>query len=79
MEFITLTISAHALNTVGAGLQGLPYKVAKPVIDEIDRQVREHLARKEQVNDRATSSKAGDTDGDGNGPDGNYIDQDRQA
>lgn len=77
MEFITLTISAQTLNTVGVGLRELPYKHAKPALDEIDKQVREHLARKEQVNDRATSSETRDTDGDGNGPDGNYIDQDR--
>lgn len=79
MERMTLTISAMTLNTIGAGLQELPYKLAKPAIDEIDREVRSHLARKEQINDRATSGKTRDADGDGNGPDGNYTDQDRQA
>jgi hypothetical protein len=79
MEFIDIKISAQTLNTIGAALQELPYKLSKPAIDEIDRQVREHLARKEQVNDRAKSGEAGNTDGDGNGPDGNYTNQDRQA
>lgn len=79
MEYIDLKISAQTLNAIGAALQELPYKLSKPAIDEIDQQVREHLARKVQADDRAKSSKAGDADGDGNGPDGNYIDQDRQA
>lgn len=79
MEFFTLSISAQTLNAIGAGLQELPYKLANPAIQEIDRQVREHLARKEKPNDRASNSEAGDTSGDGDGPDRNYVEQDRQA
>lgn len=79
MEYMTITISAKTLNTIGAGLNELPYKLAKPAIDEIDVQVRSYLAAKESTNDRATRSEIGDTDGDGNGPDRNYVEQDRQA
>jgi hypothetical protein len=43
MEMITITISAQTLNTIGAGLQELPYKVSAPAIKEIDTQVKEHL------------------------------------
>lgn len=42
MEMITLTISAQTLNTIGAALQELPYKMAAPAIKEIDVQVQEH-------------------------------------
>lgn len=73
---MTITISALTLNTIGAGLNELPYKVAKPAIDEIDAQVRSYLAEKESGNDRAKGSKIGDSDGDGNGPDRGYVKQD---
>jgi len=79
MEYITLKISATTLNTIGAGLQELPYKLANPAIAEIDSQVKQYLAYKEDTSVRAESSQAGNTDGDGSGPDRNYIDQDRQA
>lgn len=79
MESITITISALTLNTIGAALQELPYKVANPAIKEIDKQVRMHLEQKEKSNDRAESCKVGDTDGDSNGPDANYVEQDRQV
>jgi hypothetical protein len=46
MEYITITISAQTLGTIGAGLNELPYKVAKPAIEEIDKQVKEYLASK---------------------------------
>lgn len=75
MEFITITISARTLNAIGAGLQELPYKVSHPAIQEIDKQVKMHLEQKERANDRAASGKTGDTDGNGDGPDRNYIDQ----
>lgn len=77
MEYISLRISAKTLNTVGAGLQELPYKLAKPALDEIDEQVQRHI--REQTNDRAKSGEAGNTSGDGDGPDRNYVEQDRQA
>jgi hypothetical protein len=79
LEYIDLKISAQTLNAIGAALQELPYKLSKPAIDEIDRQVRDHLARKVQADDRTKSGEAGDANGDGNGPDGSYTDQDRQA
>lgn len=79
MEFITITISATTLNTIGAGLQELPFKIANPALQEIDKQVREHLAKKESSDDRATISEIGDSDGNGDRPDSNYVDQDRQA
>lgn len=79
MEYIKLTISATTLNTIGAALQELPYKISKPAIEEIDSQVRKHLEQKESGNDRAKGSEVGDTDGDGNGPDRNYVGQDRQV
>lgn len=43
MEYIKITISAQTLNTIGAGLQELPYKVAHPAIVEIDKQVKIYL------------------------------------
>ena len=46
METITITISAQTLNTIGAGLQELPYKAASPAIKEIDEQVQEYLKNK---------------------------------
>jgi hypothetical protein len=79
MEYVTITISAITLNTIGAALQELPYKLANPAVMEIDKQVRQYLAEKESTNDRATRSKTGDTDGNGDGPGREYIDQDRQA
>lgn len=80
MEYITLKISASTLNAIGAGLQELPYKISRPAIDEIDKQVRMHLEQqKEKSNDRAKSCEIGDSDGDGDGPDREYVDQDRQA
>jgi hypothetical protein len=47
METITLTISAQTLNTIGAALRELPYKLAKPAIDEIDKQVLAYVQRRE--------------------------------
>lgn len=79
MDFITITISAITLNTIGAGLRELPYKLANPAIEEIDKQVRDYLAKKESINDRAKSSATGDADGNGDRPDRNYVDQDRQV
>jgi hypothetical protein len=76
MEHITITISAKTLNTIGAGLQEIPYKLAKPAVDEIDAQVRQYLAQKESHNERAPRGEVGDTDGDGNGPDRGYVEQD---
>ncbi len=46
MEYITLKISAQALNTIGAALNELPYKIANPVIKEIDAQVQRHIGEK---------------------------------
>lgn len=46
METITLTISAQTLNTIGAGLQELPYKLSAPAIKEIDEQVQRYLEDK---------------------------------
>lgn len=77
MEFMMLRVSARTLNTIGAGLQELPFKIAKPAIDEIDAQVQAHL--REQGNERTESGKTGDADGSCNQPDRNYVNQDRQA
>lgn len=79
MEYMTIRISAQTLNAIGAGLNELPFKLAKPAIDEIDAQVRSYLAAKESSNDRTKSGETGDTDGDGNGADRGYVNQDRQA
>lgn len=75
MEYITITISARTLNTVGAGLQELPYKLAQPALVEIDAQVKKYLEQKESLNVGTKSSQAGNADGDGDGPDRQYIDQ----
>lgn len=79
MDSITITISAVTLNTIGAGLREIPYKLADPAIREIDKQVREYLANKESSDDRTKGSKTGDTDGNDDEPGKGYIDQDRQA
>lgn len=78
MEFITLTISAQTLGTIGAGLQELPYKLANPALQEIDRQVKQYLEQKGRENDRGKSSEVGDSDGHADGAGQGYIDQDRQ-
>lgn len=46
MEYITITISAQTLNTIGVGLQELPYKMASPAIAEIKTQVDVYLENK---------------------------------
>lgn len=46
MESITITITAQTLNTIGAGLQELPYKHAAPAIKEIEEQVNAFLKEK---------------------------------
>jgi hypothetical protein len=46
VETITLVITAATLNTIGAALQELPYKVALPAITEINSQVQAHIADK---------------------------------
>lgn len=79
MEYMKLIISAATLNTIGAGLQELPYKVANPAIQEIDKQVKAYLEQKEASHDRTSGSEIGDTDGDGDGADRNYVEQDRQV
>ena len=43
MKEITITISAQTLNTIGAALNELPYKIAAPAIQEIDAQVQQAL------------------------------------
>ena len=48
MEQITITISAQTLNTIGAGLRELPYKIAEPAIAEIDKQVQDYLKKKSE-------------------------------
>lgn len=79
MESISLTISGKSLNVIGAALSELPYKVAKPVIDEIDKQVKEHLATKGRDDDRRKGGALGDSDGHADGAGQGYIDQDRAA
>lgn len=54
METITLVISAQTLNTIGAALAELPYKVAAPALQEIQAQVDAHLKEK---NDAAEAPK----------------------
>lgn len=64
METMTLTITAQTLNAIGAGLNELPYKVAAPAIQEIQKQVEAHLA--EKANARNTGPKDSEV-GDSNG------------
>lgn len=63
MDKITITISAQTLNTIGAGLQELPYKVASPAIQEIDKQVQAFLAEKDNARRTRSDSEIGDADG----------------
>lgn len=46
MEKFTLVISAQTLNTIGAALSELPYKIAAPAIQEVNEQVQKYLADK---------------------------------
>lgn len=57
MEQITITISAQTLNTIGAALQELPYKVSAPAIQEIDIQVKKHLEDKKTAEAHSESTK----------------------
>lgn len=43
METVTLTISAKTLQAIAAGLNELPYKIAAPAFQEIDKQVQQAL------------------------------------
>lgn len=59
MEYITLKISAQALNTIGAALGELPFKIASPVIDEIQKQVDEY----ERSRDKTSTDEKSDVEG----------------
>jgi hypothetical protein len=41
----TLTVTPQMLNAIVAALQAMPYKDAAPVLAEIDRQMKEQMAR----------------------------------
>lgn len=45
MDKITITLSARAYNQIVQTLQELPWKVAQPVFNEIDPQVRAALQK----------------------------------
>lgn len=64
MEHITVKISAQTLNTIGAALREIPYKLAAPAIQEIEIQVQLFLAEK---NRGSKSSKTGNADGGSDG------------
>jgi len=54
METIDLKISAQTLNTIGAALRELPYRLSHPAIQEIEVQVQNHLKRKVKENEGST-------------------------
>jgi hypothetical protein len=41
----TLTVTPQLLNTIVAALQSMPYKDAAPALAEIDRQMKEQMAK----------------------------------
>lgn len=44
MEKVNLVLSEQQLAVIAAGLQELPYRVSKPVLEEMQRQVSEQVA-----------------------------------
>lgn len=48
MDKVTLELSAYAYSTIIQAVQELPWKVAQPVFQEIDPQVRAALEREKQ-------------------------------
>lgn len=51
MESVTIQISKPMLQIILAGLGELPYKVARPVVDEFDRQIQEQINAEEISSD----------------------------
>ena len=45
MNTATLTVTPQILNTIVAALQAMAYKDAAPVLAEIDRQMKEQMAK----------------------------------
>ena len=43
MEKIGLTVDAHTFNTIISGLDELPHKISRPVIDELIKQAEPQL------------------------------------
>lgn len=50
MNSVTITISAATLNAIGAGLNELPHKIARPAIVEVEEQVNKFLADQKKSN-----------------------------
>lgn len=49
MDKITLTLSNQSYNVIVKALQELPWRVAHPVFQEIDPQVRAALAKEKET------------------------------
>lgn len=47
MDKITITLGVESYNTIVRGLQELPWRLANPVFQEIDPQVRAALAKEQ--------------------------------
>lgn len=45
MDKVTITLGVQAYNTIVQALQDMPWKLANPVFQEIDPQVRDALAK----------------------------------
>lgn len=43
MNSVTITLSAATLNTIGAALGEIPFKIARPAVAEIEAQVSKYL------------------------------------
>lgn len=56
MDKINLTLGAQTYNTIVQALQELPWRVANPIFQEIDPQVRAALAQKEQDDQKSAES-----------------------
>lgn len=60
MDKITLTLSAQTYNLIVQAVQELPWKLANPVFQEIDPQIRAALAKDgPKVSTPSTSEEAG--------------------
>jgi hypothetical protein len=54
----TLALSVEQIVALDAGLQELPYRVAAPIVAEINRQIREQDAAEGGAADPATAPRA---------------------
>lgn len=70
MQSITITVSAATLNAIGAGLNELPHRIARPAIVEVENQVNKFLMEQKESESRSANSSVGGADEESTGPRG---------